>query len=88
MPRAVLGAAHLRYTATLKAISTAAESKGTATADAKHAVGALEAATEAANDYRAAEAETPLDADREYFKKLCGQHASCRSRSKYAGGQR
>jgi hypothetical protein len=83
-----LGAAHLRYQALLKAVTVAAESKGTATADAKHATAALEAATQAAADFREAEAETPVDADREFFKKLCGKSASCRSRSKYAGASR
>jgi hypothetical protein len=43
------------------------------------------------DDWRQAEAETPIDADREYFKRLCAQSASCALRSKYRavyGGKR
>lgn len=51
------------------------------------AVATVTAAAQTATATRQAEAETPADADREYFKRLCGQSASCRSRSKYAGGK-
>ena len=64
-----------------KKIAAAVEAERAATATA-----AVAAAKQAADDYRAAEAETPIDADLEYFKALCGKSASCALRSKYAGG--
>jgi hypothetical protein len=58
---------------------------GLATGRGEAAVTELAEAKAATDDMRAAEAETPLDADREYFKRLCGKHSSCELRSKYRG---
>lgn len=60
-----------------------ARNEGVAIGVGTSATAALEAATKAADAERLAEAETPVDADLAYFRKLCGQQASCRSRSKY-----
>jgi hypothetical protein len=65
----------------------------TKVADARHegvvigksetAAAGVEEAKKAAKDWNAAQDETPLDADREYFMRLCATHASCALRSKY-----
>lgn len=60
-----------------------ARNEGIAIGTGKSATAALEAATKAADAERLAEAETPVDADLAYYRTLCGQSASCRSRSKY-----
>jgi predicted negative regulator of RcsB-dependent stress response len=61
--------------------------KARSDAVATSATSQVVATKQAADDYREAEASTPLDADREYFKALCGKSASCALRSKYAGGK-
>jgi hypothetical protein len=65
----------------------AAYEQGRAAGAGSTASAAVAEVKQAATDYREAEAETPLDADREYFKRLCGQSASCALRSKYQGGK-
>jgi hypothetical protein len=76
------GAVQLRHNAKLEAAHTT----GVAVGKAEVAVATVVETKKATEDFRAAEAETPLDADREYFKRLCAQHASCALRSKYAKG--
>jgi hypothetical protein len=73
------GAVQVRHQAKLEA----ARAEGVAIGKGAAATETLVAAKEAAADYQAAEAETPLDADREYFKRLCAKSASCALRSKY-----
>lgn len=75
-----LGASHLRYTATISAISKASEAKGTATADARHASATVNAAAETAAAERAAEAEVQLPEDRAAIIALCKRSASCKER--------
>ena len=60
-----------------------ARKEGVAIGTGEAATKTLVVATKAAEAAREAETEVPLDADREYYKKLCGKHASCKSRSKY-----
>jgi hypothetical protein len=73
------GAVQLRHNAKL----AAAHNTGVAVGKAEVATTALAETKKAADDMREAEAETPLDADRLYFQKLCAQHASCAAREKY-----
>lgn len=73
------GAVQLRHNAKLEA----AHNTGVAVGKAGTATTALAEAKQAADDFRQAEAETPIDADREYFKRLCAQSASCALRAKY-----
>lgn len=73
------GAVQIRHNAKL----AAAHNTGVAVGKAETATTTLAAAKQAADAEREAEAETPVDADLAYFRKLCGQSASCRSRSKY-----
>lgn len=60
-----------------------ARNEGIAIGTGKAATETLEAATEIAAAERAAEAETPVDANIAYYRELCGRSASCRSRGKY-----
>ena len=73
------GAVQLRHNAKL----AAAHNTGVAVGKAETATTALVEAKKASDDWREAEKETPLDADREYFKKLCGTHSACALREKY-----
>lgn len=61
----------------------AAHDAGVAVGKAETNSAAVAEAKQANEDFRQAEAETPIDADREYFKRLCAQSASCALRSKY-----
>jgi hypothetical protein len=73
------GAVQLRHNAKL----AAAHATGVTVGKAEVATTALGAAEKAAAAEREAETETPLDADREYFRRLCATHSSCRARAKY-----
>ena len=73
------GAVEIRHRAKL----AAAHNTGVAVGKAETATAALETAKKAADEFRKAEAETPPDADREYFKRLCATHSSCAAREKY-----
>jgi hypothetical protein len=75
------GAVQLRHNAKL----AAAHNTGVAVGKAEVATTTLAEAKKAGDDWREAEAETPLDADREYFKTLCAKSASCALREKYRG---
>jgi hypothetical protein len=61
----------------------AAYDKGVEAGKGQASTTALAAAEKAAGQWNEAQAETPLDADREYFKRLCATHSSCALRSKY-----
>ena len=73
------GAVQIRHNAKL----AAAHNTGVAVGKAETATAALAEAKKAGDDWNAAEAETPLDADRLYFQKLCARHVSCAARAKY-----
>jgi hypothetical protein len=73
------GAVQLRHNAKLEA----AHNTGVAVGKAESAKTAVAETKKAGDDWRAAEEETPVDADVLYFQKLCAQHASCAARSKY-----
>ena len=59
--------------------------KGVSAGKESVATVAVAEAKKAADDFREAEAETPIDADREYFMRLCAKHSSCALRAKYRG---
>jgi hypothetical protein len=61
----------------------AAYDKGVEAGKGAASTAALEEAKKAAGQWNAAQAETPVDADREYFRRLCATHSSCALRSKY-----
>lgn len=71
------GAVTIRHNAELKG----ARNEGIAIGTGKTATAALEAATKTADAERAAEAETPLPADKAAVIALCKRSASCRERS-------
>ena len=73
------GAVEINHRAKL----AAAHSTGVAAGKAGAAITAVAEAKNAGDDWRKAEQETPADADRLYFQKLCAQHASCAARAKY-----
>jgi hypothetical protein len=73
------GVVQVRHMAKLEAV----RNEGVAIGKGEAATSTLAAAKQAADDMREAEAETPLDADREYFKRLCAKHSSCALRAKY-----
>ena len=73
------GVVQVRHSAKL----TAAHDTGVAVGKAETAAAGLAEAKQANEDFRQAEAETPVDANREYFKRLCAQSASCALRAKY-----
>ena len=74
-----IGAVTIKHNAEVKS----ARKEGVAIGTGEAATKTLVAANKAAEAAREAETEVPLDADREYYKKLCPKHASCKSRSKY-----
>jgi hypothetical protein len=75
-----LGAAHLRYTATLSRIEASAERKGAASAQAATAMATLDAVAQTAAAERAAEDEVgPLAVPADIIA-LCKRSASCKER--------
>ena len=76
------GTVHIRHQAKVEG----ARNEGIAIGKGEAATTTLAEAKKAADDFRGAEAETPVDADRGYFKRLCARSASCALRDKYKGG--
>ena len=75
------GVVQVRHMAKLEAV----RSEGVAIGKGEAATSTLAEAKQAADDWREAEAEVPIDAEREYFMRLCAKHSSCALRAKYRG---